>query len=112
LIILIVLPIWVYSRRLKLWIASWIAGRKTSVDVQLLLCPLCGQTADRHTPFCHSANMDNAPIIRLTGNGAGRNSVSALRLSDIGNNPKLASVKDQMIRQCADIIKRLAENDT
>ena len=109
LIILIVLLSWVYGRVLFQRFADWLRGRRPDVDVHVLLCPLCGQAADSDARFFHSADMDNAPVFRISGNGA--NNGFGLRLSDIGTNPKLTSVRDQMIRQCAEIIKRLAVHD-
>ena len=108
LIALVVLPLCIYGKELTQRISGLIKGRRADVDVHLLLCPLCGQTADHGAGFCQAANMDKAPVISITGNGTGTNKGSALRLSDIGSDPKLAFVKDQMIRQCAEIIKRLA----
>ena len=109
LMVLIVLFIGVHGRVSLQRISNWLRGRRPDVDVHLLLCPLCGQKANHGARFRHSASMDNAPIIRISGNGAKNG--SGLRLSDIGSNPKLTAVRDQMIRQCAEIIKRLAVHD-
>jgi len=108
---LIVLPLWVYGRHWMRWLKEMLRGRHADIDVRLLICPLCGQAADRGSRFCHSSNMDSAPILRLSGNGTGVNGGPVLRLSDIGVNPNLAPVKDQIIRQCAEIIKRLAAEE-
>jgi uncharacterized membrane protein affecting hemolysin expression len=108
---LIALSLWVYGRQWMRWLKEMLRGRHADIDMRLLLCPLCGQTADHGSRFCHSSTMDSAPILRLSGNGTGINGGPVLRLSDIGTNPKLANVKDQIIRQCAEIIKRLAAEE-
>ena len=108
---LALLLLWVYGREWTGRIRDLILGRRAGVDVRFLLCPLCGQKAHRDARFCHASNMENAPIIRFFGNGADAESGSALHLSEIGSNPSLAPVKDQMIRQCAEIIKRLAAEE-
>ena len=110
--VLLACLLWIYGRQWLRRVVDLMRRRGVDVDVHLLVCPLCGQTADHDVLFCQSSNMDRAPIFRIAGNGNGNTSGSALRLSDIGTNPKLASVKDQMIRQCAEIIKRLADNET
>ena len=65
---LLFLLFWVYGRT---WMARFrriMHGKRTDIDVRLLLCPLCGQTGAHGSHFRHASNMENAPIIRIFGN--------------------------------------------
>ncbi len=99
------------GRRLIQWTA--LRWRKSQGDtgVKLMICPLCGQDTAQGAAFCRTWDVDRTPILKFAHGVAGRNSDRQLKLSDIGTDPGLAIVKERLIKQCADIISKLAVND-
>lgn len=107
----IILPLVRHGRPLIQWTSDLVNRKKRDNRVRLLVCPLCGRDADHGDAFCSRLDVDRMPILDFSGPTAGPDSMARLRLSDIGTDPKLALVKERLIRQCAEIIRKLAVND-
>ena len=108
---MVILPIGLYFRQLIQWASELGYKRKQDGRIQLMVCPLCGQDADHGAAFCRGLDMDRTPVFRFPSLTAGMDGALKLRLSDIGTDPDLALVKERLIRQCAEIIRKLAIND-
>ncbi len=109
---LVIVSLFLHGRKLLSLATQWRFKNKSEIDVRLLLCPLCGQDVGDGGSFCHAGNdIHKGFILRLSGALPGGDGSSGLGLSEIGSNPRLASIKGQMIQQCAEIISKLSVND-
>lgn len=106
-----VVPLVQHGRQLIQWASSVGSRRRQDSRLRLVFCPLCGRDADHGGVFCRGFDVDRTPIYRVSNRAAGLEHIVHLRLSDIGTDPKLAFVKERLIRQCAEIIRKLAVND-
>lgn len=73
-------------------------------NMELALCPRCGQDDTGGNAVFRVLDMELAPILRFAGCSVDRKIVGQIKLSDIRTDLKLAALKERLIYQCVEII--------
>jgi hypothetical protein len=92
-------------------IRRWTGGARALPDRREMVCPVCGSLKPLDRSFVLEVNLDRYPVLRPAGKDNG-NAVPLFRdgigLREISRREDLGWLRRQMIRRCADIIKKLA----